>query len=148
MLNAYSIASVSAALVLAGCTTSVTLYPIEGPLALQRPLPVVVATVNSVQDNTGSITMTLPKDETCTGKWSSAAPQMAAVTTTSLFGRYGAAAGFGMLTGPAPGVNRGEAFVACAQGTTLQAEFFTGSGTANGYGVAKDSNGNIYKMLF
>lgn len=30
----------------------------------------------------------------------------------------------------------------------MQAEFFTGSGTANGYGIAKDSRGNVYKMLF
>ena len=34
------------------------------------------------------------------------------------------------------------------RGTSIQAEFFTGSGTANGYGVAKDNANNIYKMLF
>ncbi len=36
----------------------------------------------------------------------------------------------------------------CSRGTTIEAEFFTGSGTANGYGIARDSNANIYKMLF
>jgi hypothetical protein len=30
----------------------------------------------------------------------------------------------------------------------LQVEFFTGSGTANGSGVAKDNKGNVYKVLF
>jgi hypothetical protein len=29
-----------------------------------------------------------------------------------------------------------------------EAEFLTGSGTTNGYGVAVDSDGNVYKLLF
>lgn len=61
---------------------------------------------------------------------------------------YGSVAGYAVTAGNVPGVNRGEAFLTCDRSTTLQAEFFTGSGTANGYGVAKDSRGNIYKMIF
>ncbi len=34
------------------------------------------------------------------------------------------------------------------RGTVMQMEFFTGSGTANGTGVAKDNRGNTYKVLF
>ncbi len=34
------------------------------------------------------------------------------------------------------------------QGTIIQVEFYTGSGSANGSGVAKDNNGNIFKVLF
>jgi hypothetical protein len=141
-------AGITAASMISGCSTTANLYPVQGPLAAQRPLPVVVATVDGTMGGTGGISMVMPGGETCVGKWSSAAPQMAVLTTTSLFGQYGSIAGFGTIVGPAPGVNRGEAFVTCAQGTTLQAEFFTGSGTASGYGVAKDSNGNVYKMLF
>ena len=47
-----------------------------------------------------------------------------------------------------PGVNRGQAMSFCESGKSIEAEFLTGSGTANGYGVAVDSNGNIYKLLF
>lgn len=47
-----------------------------------------------------------------------------------------------------PGVNRGQAMSFCPSGRSLEVEFVTGSGTANGYGIAKDSEGNIYKMLF
>lgn len=36
----------------------------------------------------------------------------------------------------------------CSDNTRFDVEFFTGSGTANGYGIAKDTNGNVYKMLF
>jgi len=116
----------------------------EGPLAAKKPLPSIVATVDGITNNTGGVTMSLPNGETCSGKWASAAPQYAG--TVSLLTQYGAVSGF--ATGIKPGVNRGEAFIACSQGTTMQAEFYTGSGTANGYGVAKDSNGNVYKMIF
>lgn len=74
---------------------------------------------------------------------------MSSVTTGSLIGLYGATAGFTSATsGNLPGVNRGQAFATCSRGTTVEAEFLTGSGTANGYGIAKDSGGNVYRMLF
>ena len=142
MSRAFGLAAIAVGI--AGCSTTANLYPVEGPLATQRPLPVVVATVDGITENTGGISMTMPNGEACTGKWSSAAPQYAGAV--SLLTQYGAVTGF--ATGIKPGVNRGEAFVTCVQGTTLQAEFYTGSGTANGYGVAKDSKGNVYKMIF
>lgn len=132
-----------------GCSADVALYPIEGPLAQRTPLPVVHATAAGITGNSGEISLVTPDGETCNGRWSSAAPQFAAVTSGYLVGTYGGRAGFSATTiGNVPGVNRGEAFIACSGGTTMQAEFFTGSGTANGYGIAKDSRGNVYKMLF
>lgn len=136
---------------LAGCgsaSQTVTFYPVKGPLAAQVPLPVVTAKADGITGNTGPMTMTLASGETCSGQWSSAAPQQVSVTSGGLFTMYGPAAGYSVTAGNVPGVNRGEAFMSCEQGTTVQAEFFTGSGTANGYGVAKDSKNNIYKMLF
>lgn len=130
------------------CSTDVSMFPIEGPVTSKRPLPVLVARADGITGNTGNLTMTLADQQTCSGKWSSAAPQFAAVASTSLFSQYGNAAGLSVIAGNMPGVNRGEAFLTCSRGTTVQAEFYTGSGTANGYGVAKDSDGNVYKMLF
>jgi hypothetical protein len=126
----------------------VTFYPVKGPLSAQVPLPVLTAKADGITGNTGPLSMTLPSGETCTGQWSSAAPQAVSVTSGSLFTLYGAVAGYSVTAGNVPGVNRGEAFMACDRGTTVQAEFFTGSGTANGYGIAKDSTNNIYKMIF
>jgi hypothetical protein len=60
---------------------------------------------------------------------------------------WGSAYGSGFSVGNMASVNRGEAMLICNKGTTIQVEFFTGSGTANGYGVAKDSNGNVFKVL-
>jgi hypothetical protein len=135
---------------LTGCSASqtVTFYPVSGPLSKQVPLPVIKAKADGITGNTGPLTLTLPNGEACKGQWSSAAPQQVAVSSGSLFTMYGPAAGYSVTAGNVPGVNRGEAFMACDQGTTVQAEFFTGSGTANGYGVAKDSSSNIYKMIF
>ena len=92
--------------------------------------------------------MILANGEACTGEWSSAAPQQVAVTSASLFTTYGPAAGYSVTARNVPALNRGEAFMTCDRGTSIQAEFFTGSGTANGYVTAKDDANNIYKMLF
>ncbi len=50
--------------------------------------------------------------------------------------------------GNKPGENRGQAIVIGERGTVIEVEFYTGSGTANGFGLAKDNKGNIYKVLF
>lgn len=137
------------ALMTTACTASIDMFPVEGPFSERVPLPSASAVAHGITGNSGRLEITLPDGDTCTGRWSSVAPQMHSVTSGSLFGTYAAAAGFSAVTsGNVPGVNRGEAFAVCTHGTTVEAEFFTGSGTANGYGVARDSRGNIYRMLF
>lgn len=131
-------------LLLASCSTTANLYPVQGPLSAQRPLPVITANADGITGNTGNLSLTMPDGETCSGKWSSVAPTFSGV---GLFSQYGSTAGF-VVSGIQPGVNKGQAFLTCSRGTTMDAEFFTGSGTANGYGVARDSNKNVYKMLF
>jgi hypothetical protein len=137
-------------LCLSGCmSASVTMYPVAGPYAAVVPLPVVKAIASGIEGNSGTITMTMPNGEKCKGTWSSVAPQYSAVTTGSLFSVYGGTIyGSTVSSGLLPGVNKGQAFAPCDKGTTVNAEFYTGSGTASGYGIAKDSNGNVYKMLF
>jgi class 3 adenylate cyclase len=46
------------------------------------------------------------------------------------------------------GVNTGEIYAACVDGTRVQGTFVIGSGTASGSGNATDTNGNVYKLLF
>ncbi|MHA6297844.1 hypothetical protein [Devosia sp. CAU 1758] len=143
-------AAAGAALLLAGCmSTKVSMFPVEGPLSRMAPLPTIQATAKGIESNTGEITMVRPGDDLCSGRWSSVAPQMVVASSGSLFSTYGSSVGFNSVSvANMPGTNRGEAFLACSSGATVQAEFYTGSGTANGYGVAKDSDGNVYKMLF
>ena len=127
---------------------NVTLYPVQGPYSEQKPLPVLRAVAHNVQRNSGTIEVVMPDGEKCEGKWASAAGQVVGTVHTTLMSQYGPVTGFGTYSGTSGGTNRGEAFLICDRSTTIQAEFFTGSGTANGYGVAKDSNGNVYKMIF
>lgn len=145
-----SIFAVALCAALGGCASSqiVTFYPVGGPLSKQMPLPIIKAKADGISGNTGPLTLTLPSGETCQGQWSSAAPQQVSVSSGGMFTMYGPAAGYSVTAGNVPGVNRGEVFMSCDQGATVQAEFFTGSGTASGYGVARDSFGNIYKMVF
>ena len=138
------------ALLLAGCATSVPvkMYPVQGPLAKQAPPPVVVATAGQVNTNSGPITFTLPNGSPCEGTWSSVAPKFATANCGTLFSAYGAATGFGSSVGILPGANKGQLYAVCSDNTRVDGEFVTGSGTANGYGIAKDTRGNVYKLLF
>lgn len=139
-----------AALALTGCAASVPvkMYPTEGPLAKQTPVPVIVATASGITSNSGPVSFTLPNGAECEGTWSSVAPQFASSSWGTVFNGYGAAAGLGTTAGIVPGVNKGQLYAVCGDNTRIDGEFLTGSGTANGYGVAKDTNGNVYKLLF
>ena len=135
-------------LLLSSCTTTANFYPVEGPLSEQNPIPVIVASVDGIMGNTGNIFLTMPDGENCKGKWSSAAGVSVSVGTVNLFSQYASIFGTGFSVSNTPGVNRGEAILLGDRGAKIEVEFYTGSGTANGYGLAKDNRGNIYKLLF
>jgi hypothetical protein len=132
----------------AGCNTTgnttINLYPVRGPWALEAPLPIITAAADGIGGPAGTIKMTMPDQETCMGQWSSLAG--GAASTPSLFAQYGVVAGFDYIKEHPPGTSRSEVSLTCSRGTTVQAEFFTGKG--EGYGVARDSSGNIYRILF
>jgi len=135
--------------------TTATFYPIEGPLSKEQPLPVLLATAYGIMGNTGNISLTLPDGEFCKGKWSSIAPMSVGISTASasgttisgMFSVWSTVYGSGFSMSNLPGVNKGEAMLVGNKGTVIQVEFYTGSGTANGTGVAKDNKGNIFKVL-
>jgi hypothetical protein len=106
--------------------------------------------------NTGGIALSLPDGEHCTGKWSSIAPMSVGFSTAAASGSatngmasvWTTVFGSGFSMRNLPGVNKGEAMLVGDRGTVIQVEFYTGSGTANGSGVAKDNKDNIFKVLF
>ena len=127
---------------LAGCkATTVNLYPVRGPWALDAPTPIITASVEGIGGPSGRITMTMPDRETCTGQWSAVSSQGA----TPLWDQFGTVAGFTHVPGRPPGT-RNDATLTCARGTTVQAEYYTG--TVEQFGVATDSRGNVYRILF
>ena len=156
MKNRISIVTFALVLFLAGCTTTATLYPVEGPLSKLQPLPVITATADGITGNTGNISLILPDGEFCKGRWSSIAPMSVGYSTAAATGSatnamssiWATIYGSGYSVRNLPGVNKGEAMIVGDNGTVIQVEFYTGSGTANGVGVARDNKGNIFKVLF
>jgi hypothetical protein len=124
------------------------MFPAEGPLRELKPPPVLVATVGGITSNSGPFSLTYPNGDKCEGKWASLAPQVASISWGSLFSRYGAGAGVATSVTGLPGINRGEAMAVCSSGNRVQVEFYTGSGTASGTGIAKDDLGNVFKLIF
>jgi hypothetical protein len=135
-------------LILGGCSTTVSLFPVDGPLSQKNPVPTIEAKADGIMGNTGKIALTMPDGELCLGKWSSAAGAGVSVGTGSLIGTYGSTYGVVTSVNTGTGQNPGQAFLTCNQGRTIQVEFITGAGTANGFGIAKDNQGNVYKVLF
>ena len=66
----------------------------------------------------------------------------------SLIGQYGSTylSGFSLSAGR--GQNPGQALLTCEKGRTVQLEFVTGAGTAHGYGIGKDNEGNVFRFVF
>ncbi len=133
---------------LAACSTTATLFPVEGPLSESVPTPQVKATVNGILGNSGSLSLTMPDGEYCTGQWSSAAGAGISTTSGSLFGTYGSVYGTATTISTGYGQNPGAAVLTCDRGRNFQIEFVTGAGTATGFGFAKDNKGNVYRVLF
>lgn len=134
--------------ILMGCSATVSMFPTDGPLKSERPAPVLQAVAENITSNSGPFKVTYPDGDVCEGRWASIAPQMVSVGWGGLFGKYGSVAGVSASAVNKPGINRGEAMAICKSGNQVQVEFFTGSGTANGLGVAKDEYGNIFKLIF
>ncbi|MFH1519996.1 MAG: hypothetical protein ABIE75_05470 [Candidatus Omnitrophota bacterium] len=155
-MNLKSIILFMLAVSFAGCTTTAMMYPVEGPLSKQTPLPVLKAKVDGIMGNSGNISLVMPDGEMCSGRWSSIAPTSTSFSTTSgtgsvtsgLSSAWATVYGSGFVTQNTPGVNKGEAMLVGDKGIVIQVEFYTGSGTANGTGVAKDNQGNVFKVLF
>jgi hypothetical protein len=137
-----------AATLAAACSTTARLYPVEGPLAAVTPPPVIEALVEGITGNNGRLSWTMPDGATCVGEWSSAAGSQITFVQGSLFSQYGATYGSGFAVGSGGGQNPGRGFAACTDGLRFDVEFVTGAGTASGFGLARDSAGNVYRVLF
>lgn len=143
-------------LVFTSCSKTVFLYPYSGPIVENKNVRVLKAKASGITGNTGKITITLPSGEVLNGRWASMAPMEVTYSQGSSRGYasdgmrsiWAKVYGSGYTIRNKPGVNKGEAYLVGSKGITLEIEFYTGSGTANGTGVAKDNKGNIYKVIF
>lgn len=129
-----------------GCSLTATLLPVSGPLSLNKPVPTIDAKASGVMGNSGGLSWKMPDGEACKGRWS-----VIDLTTTesigggSLLTNYGSVYLSGYSVTSAAGMNRGYALATCAKGRTFEIEFVS---RGHGYGIAKDSDENIYRFVF
>jgi len=131
-----------------GASKDMQLYPVSGPLAAQVPPPVIVARATNSDDNSGQLNFRIPKGPRCSGTWTTVAPTVVSkergisLSIRDLGGRLG------RDRETVAGVNSGELYAVCRDGTIVQGTFVMGSGTTSGTGTATDTQGNSYKVLF
>ncbi len=126
------------------------LYPLQGPIAAANPAKAIVIATSDDSDTSGKISFRLPKPNKtrCEGTWSSVVPRVTtqergfSLTIRDVGGKYK------NETEDVGGVNSGEIYALCKDGTRVEGTFIMGSGTQSGTGTATDTLGNTYKLLF
>jgi hypothetical protein len=138
---------------LSGCYRVGRLYPVQGPLAAQTAPPIYAAKMTGAF-NSGNITVTLANGEVCTGAWGlvSSRPTDAGAAPNVNWPRvWDAVYGGGYYTANVLGAPlHVRSTLTGSKGTTLDVEMFRrnvpGQMTEI-QGVARDSGGNIYKIV-
>lgn len=137
---------------LAACSTGGTarmqFYPLEGAIAEADPTLVIEATAHNTNGTSGPLAFRLPGRVKCEGTWSSLTPRTVSSSQGLSLTLRKTGGEIGAETKTVAGVNTGEIYAVCDDGTRVQGTFVIGSGTASGSGSATDTNGNVYKLLF
>jgi hypothetical protein len=131
-----------------GGTTMMQVYPLQGGIATANPALVIEATMRNVGGTSGPLTFRLPDKNDCSGTWSSLTPKTVSRSGGLSLTWRKTGGEVGRKTDTVAGVNDGEIYAVCEDGTRVQGTFVIGSGTASGTGTATDTNGNVYKLLF
>jgi hypothetical protein len=149
------------AMVLAGCA-SARLYPLKGPLSTQTPPPVLKGTMSGAFFS-GSFKVTLPGGELCQGHWATvsrdnlatASPAEAALNA-EMASIWDMVYGYQFYTGQVLGSKyHVKGVLTGTKGSTVNVELYKPpedvgenlrTSVENIKGIAKDSNGNIFKI--
>ena len=124
------------------------LYPLTGEIADSDPTLVIRAVAKNTGGTSGPLTFALPERGKCQGTWSSLTPKTVSNSKGMSLTWKKTGGEVGSQTATVAGVNNGEIYAVCADGTRVQGTFVVGSGTSSGTGTATDTNGNVYKLLF
>lgn len=133
---------------ISGTNGTMQLYPLEGRIADADPALIIVAKARNIDSTSGALTFRLPGKVRCDGTWSSVAPKVVSRTKGLSLTLKDTGGKLEKGTSTVGGVNTGEIYAVCTDGTRVQGSFLIGSGTTSGTGNATDTNGNLYKLLF
>ena len=152
------------AFVLAGCSATARLYPVQGPLSQQNPPPVYVARLTDGL-HSGKFKVVLSDGEVGNGQWNAVPrPSKSSDSTASASPSNNMAAEWDLVYGQGFYVAHvlgarlyAKAEIAGDRGTVLHAELYRPDrlvterepqSVASIKGVAKDDKGNVYKIAF
>jgi hypothetical protein len=125
-----------AALLVSGCVAG-HLYPVQGPLSAQTPRPIY----NVKMDNADGISARLADGEVCRGTWLDVA--QGDPTARDMAAEWDLVYGKGFFLDSVLGkITVARAILTCPHDTKVTVEFNTTQG------VAKDSNGDVFKLTF
>lgn len=135
---------------LAGCLLIVPghLYPVQGSLSAQTPIPIYPVTLSGVL-NSGSMSATLQGGEVCSGSW--APVQQNDPSAGKLSVEWDRIYGEGFFVANILGNPVfARAVLKGTKGTTLNVEFYapTPGRMINVKGIAVDNGGNVFKLTF
>jgi hypothetical protein len=151
---------------ISGCHGYGHLYPVEGPLASLPQPPIYTfsytypASPKNDCDQNGTFSMVLPNGETFQGPWKmiyqkAATPSaaVAAPESTSMAAAWDTVYGQSFYNAHVLGTPYfAHTVMTGSQGTILQVEWYvhevSGATIIGTRGIAKDSKGNIYKLVF
>lgn len=131
-----------------GGSAPMQFYPLQGPIAAADPTLVIEAKAKNTEGTSGPLSFRLPGKVKCEGTWSSLTPRTVSNSAGLSLTLRKTGGEIGASKATVAGVNTGEIYAVCADGTRVQGTFVIGSGTVSGSGNATDTNGNVYKLLF
>jgi hypothetical protein len=125
-----------ATVLVSGCAAG-RLYPVQGPLAAQTPPPSYTVRMDSAD----IVSVTLGSGDVCHGMWSNLPKEDP--TARDLSAEWDLVYGKGFfVTSVFGNIGLARALLTCTKGTTVNVEFTSEKG------VAKDSNGDVFKLTF
>ncbi|MFO1485390.1 MAG: hypothetical protein U1F71_18660 [Verrucomicrobiaceae bacterium] len=138
----------AATIVFSSCSISVTAIPVSGP---SKGAGAMVAKFIWANSNSGKVTATMPWGEKCSGRYATgnASGSMAwkvgemqfSKVSESTFGE------FESRVASMGNVHVGKALLIGEQGTVVDV-IYAATSMTHGFGEAKDSRGNFYKIIF
>lgn len=146
---------------LSGCSATARLYPVQGPLSAQTPLPVYLAKLTGAL-NSGSISAVLNDGEIGKGRWhvihrvipAKGADAATDPTAFNMSAEWDFVYGPGFYVSHVLGARQyARAVVTGNKGTVLNVEMYKPNNEENNTpsaikGVAKDNNNNVFKLAF
>lgn len=150
-VNLSSILILTAVGLMSGCSATFHLYPVQGTPPVSAPLPVLTAELRGPGIGRGTLVITLPGGETCTGPWAHVLPGAAASgpgEEADLSTEWDRVYGPGYYVANVLGAHyRGRGVVKGGQGMIFHLEFYRNEVERSPtLGVATDGQGNLYKV--